>query len=88
VIVPKGEGALKPLRLRPWQTELVGSVLDPVPPPSLAIYKKHKHSPGGSTSPSVRSWPHSVAATVDPGLLPYWFTRPRQAHGQQGIPSI
>ena len=36
VVVPKGKGALKPLRLRPWQTALVGSVLDPVPPPSLA----------------------------------------------------
>jgi hypothetical protein len=36
VIVPKGKGALKPLRQRQWQTELVGSVLDPDPPPSLA----------------------------------------------------
>jgi phage terminase large subunit-like protein len=36
VVVPKGTGALKPLRLRRWQVELVGSVLDPVPAPSLA----------------------------------------------------
>jgi hypothetical protein len=36
VIVPKGKGALKRLRLRPWQTDLVASVLDPDPPPSLA----------------------------------------------------
>jgi hypothetical protein len=36
VIVPKGKGALKPLRLRPWQVGLVGSALDPDPPPSLA----------------------------------------------------
>jgi len=32
VIVPKGTGA--PLRLRLWQTEPVGSMLDPDPPPS------------------------------------------------------
>ena len=32
--VPKGKGALQPLRLRPWQVDLVGSVLDPVPPRS------------------------------------------------------
>jgi hypothetical protein len=36
VTVPKGKGALTPLRLRPWQIELVGPVLDPDPPPSLA----------------------------------------------------
>src|SRR4029453_7529679 len=36
IIVPKGKDALKPLRLRPWQVELVGTVLDPTPPPSLA----------------------------------------------------
>lgn len=36
VVVPKGKGALKPLRLRSWQIELVGTVLDPYPPPSLA----------------------------------------------------
>src|SRR4029453_16188633 len=36
IIVPKGKDALKPLRLRPWQVELVGTVLDPDPPPSLA----------------------------------------------------
>ena len=36
MIVPKGTGALRPLRLRPWQVELVSSVLDPMPPPSLA----------------------------------------------------
>ena len=31
--VPKGKGALGPLRLRPWQVDLVGSVLGPPPPP-------------------------------------------------------
>jgi hypothetical protein len=36
VAVPKGKGALKALRLRPWQVELVGTVLDPDPPKSLA----------------------------------------------------
>jgi hypothetical protein len=36
VVVPKGTGARRPLHLRPWQVELVGSVLDPDPPPSLA----------------------------------------------------
>jgi phage terminase large subunit-like protein len=36
VVVPKGTGARRSLRLRPWQVELVGSVLDPDPPPSLA----------------------------------------------------
>jgi hypothetical protein len=36
VIIPKGKGALKRLHLRLWPIELVGSVLDPDPPPSLA----------------------------------------------------
>lgn len=34
--VPKGTGALGPLRLRPWQIELVGSVLDADPRPRTA----------------------------------------------------
>ncbi len=34
--VPKGHGAGKRLRLRPWQLRLVGSVLDPIPRPRLA----------------------------------------------------
>jgi phage terminase large subunit-like protein len=34
--VPKGSGALSPLRLRPWQIELVGSVLDADPRPRTA----------------------------------------------------
>lgn len=34
--VPKGTGALSPLRLRPWQIELVGSVLDADPTPRTA----------------------------------------------------
>jgi hypothetical protein len=34
--VPKGTGALEPLRLRDWQTALVGSVLDAVPQPRVA----------------------------------------------------
>ena len=34
VVVPKGKGSPKPLQLRDWRTELVGSVLDQVPPPS------------------------------------------------------
>ena len=36
VAVPKGTGARRPLRLRPWQVEFVGTVLDPDPPPSPA----------------------------------------------------
>jgi phage terminase large subunit-like protein len=36
IVVPKGHGALRPLRLRPWELELAGSVLDPVPAPRLA----------------------------------------------------
>jgi hypothetical protein len=57
------------------ETELVGSVLDPVPPPSLAIYKEHKHSTRRIDLAVCAIMAHSVAATVDPGLLPYWFTR-------------
>src|SRR6476646_740502 len=34
--VPKGTGALSPLRLRPWRIELVGSVLDADPQPRTA----------------------------------------------------
>jgi phage terminase large subunit-like protein len=34
--VPKGAGALSPLQLRPWQVELVGSVLDADPKPRTA----------------------------------------------------
>jgi phage terminase large subunit-like protein len=34
--VPKGTGVLSPLRLRPWQIELVGSVLDADPEPRTA----------------------------------------------------
>lgn len=33
IVVPKGTGASKPLKLRPWQVELVGSVLDAKPMP-------------------------------------------------------
>jgi phage terminase large subunit-like protein len=36
IVVPKGHGARKPLRLRPWQIDLIGSVLDPTPLPRLA----------------------------------------------------
>ena len=36
VRVPKGTGALSPLRLRPWQLDLVGSVLDADPRPRTA----------------------------------------------------
>src|SRR5699024_1462720 len=36
IVVPKGTGARKHLRLRAWQTELVASVLDPDPPPRSA----------------------------------------------------
>ncbi len=36
IVVPKGTGARGPLRLRPWQIELVASVLDPSPRPRLA----------------------------------------------------
>ncbi|MGI8711001.1 MAG: terminase large subunit domain-containing protein, partial [Acidimicrobiales bacterium] len=36
VVTPKGKGARKAMRLRDWQVELVGSVLDPSPRPRLA----------------------------------------------------
>src|SRR4051794_2831256 len=36
IYVPKGKGALSRLKLRPWQLELVGSVLDAKPPPRMA----------------------------------------------------
>jgi len=36
IVVPKGTGARSPLLLRPWQLELVSSVLDPAPRPRLA----------------------------------------------------
>ena len=36
IITPKGAGARKPLRIRPWQRDLVGSVLDASPRPRLA----------------------------------------------------
>lgn len=36
VATPKGAGALSPMRLRRWQVELCGSVLDPDPRPRLA----------------------------------------------------
>lgn len=36
IVVPKGRGARGPLRLRPWQVDLVGSVLDPDPKPRTA----------------------------------------------------
>lgn len=36
IVTPKGTGARKPMRLRPWQVDLVGSILDPVPRPRLA----------------------------------------------------
>jgi phage terminase large subunit-like protein len=36
IVVPKGHGARRRLRLRPWQVELVASVLDATPRPRLA----------------------------------------------------
>lgn len=36
VVTPKGTGAREPMLLRPWQVDLVGSVLDPAPRPRLA----------------------------------------------------
>ncbi len=36
VRVPKGKGALSPLKLRPWQADLVDSVLDAAPQPRTA----------------------------------------------------
>jgi phage terminase large subunit-like protein len=36
VTIPKGHNALRPLRFRPWELDLVGSVLDPIPSPRLA----------------------------------------------------
>ena len=34
--VPKGTGALSPMKLRPWHQDLVGSVLDADPQPRTA----------------------------------------------------
>lgn len=36
IITTKGTGARKPMKLRPWQVELVGSILDPVQRPRTA----------------------------------------------------
>jgi hypothetical protein len=36
VKTPKGTGAGSPMRLRPWQVDLVGSVLDASPRPRVA----------------------------------------------------
>lgn len=36
VMTPKGTGARKAMRLRPWQVELVASILDPDPRPRIA----------------------------------------------------
>ncbi len=36
ILTPKGTGARSPMRLRPWQLDLVGSVLDAEPRPRLA----------------------------------------------------
>lgn len=36
IVTPKGTGARSPMRLRPWQIELVGSVLDADPRPRTA----------------------------------------------------
>lgn len=36
IFTPKGTGALRPMKLRPWQVDLVGSVLDPVQRPRTA----------------------------------------------------
>ena len=36
IVTPKGTGARKAMKLRPWQTELVGSVLDASPRPRVA----------------------------------------------------
>ncbi|HEY0888673.1 MAG TPA: terminase large subunit [Nocardioides sp.] len=36
IVTPKGTGARSPMRLRPWQLELVGSVLDADPRPRTA----------------------------------------------------
>lgn len=38
LLVPKGTGALKPLKIRPWQKALVGSVWDAEPQPRLAAW--------------------------------------------------
>jgi hypothetical protein len=36
IVVPRGHGARKPLRLRPWQRELVAATWDARPRPRLA----------------------------------------------------
>ncbi len=36
IVVPSGTGARKPMKLRPWQVDLIGSVWDADPRPRLA----------------------------------------------------
>lgn len=36
IVTPKGTGALRPMKIRPWQLDLVGSVLDADPRPRTA----------------------------------------------------
>jgi phage terminase large subunit-like protein len=51
--VPKGKGALSPLRLRNWQVDLVGSVLDGVPQPRTAGWMLPR---GQGKSSLVAAW--------------------------------
>ena len=53
ITVPKGTGARKPLRLRPWQVELVGSVLDAEVQPRTAGWMLPR---GQGKSSLVAAW--------------------------------
>lgn len=54
LLPPKGAGARKPMRLRPWQLDLVGSVLDADPRPRLAGWMMPRGQ-GKSTLVAARS---------------------------------
>ncbi|ETZ44222.1 phage Terminase family protein [Mycobacterium avium MAV_061107_1842] len=51
--VPKGTGARSPLKLRPWQRDLVGSVLDAIPQPRTAGWMLPR---GSGKSSLVAAW--------------------------------
>lgn len=53
VKVPKGTGARSPLKLRPWQRDLVGSVLDAIPQPRTAGWMLPR---GSGKSSLVAAW--------------------------------
>lgn len=75
---PEGRGRAEAAAAAPVETELVGSVLDPVPPPSLAIYKEHKHSTRRIDLAVCAITANSVATTISPVQL-YWLRRREKA---------